>query len=278
VRTGLFYKSLIGLTACLLLSSCFLKPIRKSTNITYDAKHNLQLDVYSPRKIKEAKPVMIFIHGGSWRSGNKKLYRFFGKGWARNGVIGVIIDYRLSPLAQNEGMIKDAANAVKWVKENIKNYGGDENKIFISGHSAGAQMAALLAVNDGYFDSLGIKNPIKGAVMIDAFGLDMESYFNRYKNEGYLKIFTDDPKAWKSGSPQAFLHKEMPPFILFLGTRTYPEITKQTNEFFEQLKKYQPDAKLILNKKRRHETMIFQFAGRRNKDYNYILEFMKSKG
>ena len=259
------------------MSSCFFKPVSKVRNITYSKSNDLKLDVYSPRKIKEPKPVMIFIHGGSWRAGSKKLYRFFGKGLARKKTVGVIIDYRLSPLTDNEGMMHDAAEAVKWVKQNISRCGGDSTKIFISGHSAGAQMAALLTLNNDYFTELKMKNPIKGAAMIDAFGLNMESYFSRYDNKGYKLIFSDDPKAWKRGSPQAFLHEGMPPFIMYLGDRTYPEITKETNEFYEALKKYQPNVQLIHNKHKRHETMIFQFISGRNKNYKTLIGFMNAK-
>jgi acetyl esterase/lipase len=235
----------------------------------------MQLDVFSPRKKKEPKPVLIFIHGGSWRSGQKSLYKFFGKGLARKGLVGVIIDYRLSPVTNYEGMAMDAAEAVKWVKQNISSYGGDSTKIFVSGHSAGAQMAALIATDNRFFDSLKISNPIKGTVLIDAFGLDMFSYLSRYKSATFSAVFSEDTANWKKGSPIYHLDKGMPPFIMYLGDRTYPEVTKGSNEFFAELKKFQPDAQLILNKRKRHETMIFQFYQQRNKNYSTILEFMK---
>ncbi len=266
---------LFSIASSIILGGCSFHRISKARDITYDKATNLKLDVFSPRKIKEPKAVLLFIHGGSWRSGKKSLYTFFGKRLARKGIVGVVMNYRLSPLTNYEGMAMDAASAVKWIKQNIFIYGGDSSKIFVSGHSAGGQMAALIATNSVYFDSLKIANPIKGTVLIDAFGLNMASYFERYKHQGYLAVFSQDPLAWKKGSPQFHLHEGMPPFLMYLGDRTYPEITRQNNEFYEELKKIQPEAKLIMNKRKRHETMIFQFYKSRNKNYRSIIDFME---
>lgn len=264
---------------CLLLTACSIKPVSKTKNVTYSAAHNLQLDVYAPRKIKEPKKILIFVHGGNWVHGKKSIYPFFGKGMARKGVIGVVINYRLSPAANYEGMATDVAEAVKWVKDNCPSFGGDPDNIYISGHSAGAQLAALVATDTSYVEKLGMKNPIKGTVLIDAFGLDMYRYFSLSQNEKdtmYRRVFSDDPSTWKKASPAHHLNKNMPPFIIFVGGKTYPVIRQINEEFYAAVTKYQPATPFIIVKRKRHVSMIFQFINPGAGAYKQILRFMNA--
>lgn len=274
------YQLIFLLTACLLLSACSIKPVSKTKHVTYNAKHNLQLDVYAPRKIKEPKKILVFVHGGNWVHGKKSIYPFFGKGMARKGVIGVVINYRLSPATDYEGMATDVAEAVKWVKDNCNSFGGDPDNIYISGHSAGAQLAALVATDNRYFEKLGMKNPIKGTVLIDAFGLDMYRYFSLSKNENdtmYRRVFSNDSATWKKASPAYHLSKSMPPFILFVGGKTYPVIRQMNQEFYAAVAKYQPATEFIIVKRKRHVPMIFQFINPGARAYKQILGFMNAR-
>lgn len=263
----------------LLLSACSVKPVSKHKNITYSPEKNLQLNLYAPRKIKSPKKVLIFVHGGNWVHGKKSIYRFFGKGLARKGVIGVVINYRLSPRANYEGMATDVATAVKWVKDHCDSLGGDPNNIYISGHSAGAQLAALVATDNSYSEKSGMENPIKGTVLIDAFGLDMYRYFSLSKNEKdtmYKRVFSEDLGTWKKASPAYHLSKSMPPFIIFTGGKTYPVIKQMNEEFYAEVVKYQPATPFIIVKRKRHVSMIFQFINPGAKAYKQILGFMSS--
>lgn len=267
------------LAACLLFPACSIKPVSKTKNVTYNAAKTLQLDVYAPRRIKVPRKVLIFVHGGNWIHGKKSIYPFYGKGMARKGVIGVVINYRLSPATNYKGMATDVAEAVKWVKDNCSSFGGDPNSIYISGHSAGAQLAALVATDDSYFEKLGMKNPIKGTVLIDAFGLDMYRYFSLSKNEKdtmYRRVFSDDSATWKKASPAHHLSKNMPPFIIFMGGKTYPVIRQINQEFYAGVVKHQPATQFIIVKGKRHVPMIFQFINPGARAYKQILSFMNA--
>lgn len=278
--TFMNYLFFLLLAACLLFSSCSIKPVSKTKNITYSSKQNLQLDVYAPRKIKEPKKVLIFVHGGNWIHGKKSIYPFYGKGMARKGVIGVVINYRLSPATDYKGMAMDVAEAVKWVKDHCSSFGGNPDSIYISGHSAGGQLAALVATDDSYIESLGMKNPIKGTVLIDAFGLDMYRYFSLSKSEKdtmYRRVFSNDPATWKKASPAYHLSKNMPPFIMFMGGKTYPVIKQMNQEFYAEVIKYQPATQLITVKRKRHVPMIFQFINPGARAYKQILEFIGAR-
>ncbi|MES2515100.1 MAG: alpha/beta hydrolase [Bacteroidota bacterium] len=251
--------------------------VSRHKNIVYDNQHDLKLDVYSPKKRDNPKPVLVFIHGGNWVRGKKSIYKFFGKGFAKKDVVTVIINYRLSPNATYDSLALNAATAVKWVKDNVKKYNGDTNNIFVSGHSAGAHLAALIDTDDTYFDKLNIKNPVRGTILIDAFGLDMFSYLSNStnpKDSVYYPIFSRNSETWKKGSPAFHLKRNMPPFLLFLGTNTYPAITKGTVDFLKVLQPYQPGTPLVIVNRKGHIGMIFQFLNKKNKAYKQITDFI----
>ncbi len=264
-------------------NSCAFKSINRSKNITYLPADNIankpeqKLNVFAPKKSVQLKDVLIFVYGGSWNSGRKELYSFFGTRWARKDVLTVIVDYPKSPKAGYEEMAVDVATAVKWVKDNIKTYGGNPDKIFISGHSAGGHLAALVAIKKDYFNRVGITNPLKGIILIDAAGLDMYGYL---KGEGfepgntYLNTFTNDPKIWKEASPLYFLHKEMPLMLIYRGSKTYPSIEVSNEKFVTALKAFvpNPDYKILAGKK--HVPMIAQFFNTGNVRYKEIKAFM----
>lgn len=274
-------KILLHCLFVLLFSSCSRFYVNQKKDIEYNAEQKLKLDVYTPKKkTKELRNVLVFIHGGNWMNGSKSLYDFFGRGMAGKGIITVVIDFRQYPAANSE-MAMDAARSVKWVKENITAYGGDTNKIYVSGHSAGAQLAALISTDNSYFDALKIKNPIKGCVLIDAFGLDMYTYLKKeeqYRHEEYRTMFSKDEEQWKKSSPIYHLHEEMPKFIVFVGGKTYPNIIDGSNSFFTEVKKYQSDAQLIKVPRKRHTGMIFSYANPRKKAYRQLLQFMDGRG
>jgi len=126
-----------------------------------------RLDLYLPKDHKDF-PVVMFVHGGAWMHGDKNffgVYSALGKMFARNGTGAVIINYRLSPGVKHPEHIKDVARAFAWTQKNIEKYGGRADEIFISGHSAGGHLVALLASDETYLNAEGLtfKN-IKGVM------------------------------------------------------------------------------------------------------------------
>jgi acetyl esterase/lipase len=258
-----------------LFAACAGPRISKHRNITYDRTHNLKLDVFTPRN-EIPKATVIFIHGGRWRAGDKSMYRFFGRCMARKGYTAALIDYRSSRKTGFNGMATDAAASVKWVRENIGSYGGTAEKVFLAGHSAGGHLAALIATDTFYFDSLRLA-PVDGVILIDAFGLDINRLLQngpRPKNSFYYKAFTRDSVNWKKASPANHLRDNMPPFLLLVGARTFSFIKEDNFEFFYNLKTYQLNARLKLIKGKGHLAMIMQFRKPWSKVYQEILEFI----
>jgi acetyl esterase/lipase len=259
--------------ACL---SCAPPAIRKK-NITFDATHKLKLDVYIPEKVESPRPVFVFIHGGRWKSGKKSQYKFLGRRMANKGVVTVIPDYRLSPRTEYRGATTDVATALKWTKDHISDYGGDENMIYVAGHSAGGHLAALVSLDKDYFDSLNILNPVSGTILIDAFGLNMYGYLSDErlkKHRTYYAMFGRNPDGWKDGSPLFHVSQSMKPFLIFVGTKSYPIIYESNKEFFEAVRKCQPDSRPIIEMKKKHIPMMLQFYNSENRGYEEILRFL----
>lgn len=266
--------------------SCSFKRISRFKNIRYVQKNDSlnssqqELNIFTPKKKAALKNVLIFIHGGNWNAGSKNLYHFLGSRLARKGVVAVIIGYPLSPQANYEQMATAAVKAVVWVKTHIDEYGGNPDKLFVSGHSAGGHLAALISLNNTYFDTLRIENPIRGCILIDAAGLDMYGYLteeNLTEPHTYLQTFSANPAIWKQASPIYHLYSNMPPLLIYRGEKTYPSIIKSTEKFVEALKAYRTEPNYYILKGKKHIPMITQFFWTWNPRYEEILEFMQEQ-
>ncbi len=272
--------SVIGLF--FLLSGCAVK--RTSDLVYQEATRQIQeqkLDVYAPRKATSARPVLVFIHGGNWNSGQKSTYRLLGRNFARKGIVTVVVDYPLSPAATYDEMAQASARAVQWTLKNIGTYGGDTSKLFVSGHSAGGHLAALIAVDDRYLGALSLNSPLAGVILIDAAGLDMYSYLMEQKysaDNTYIKTFTNKPATWKQASPRYYLDKALPPMLIYRGGETYPSIEKSTEAFMGDYRKHVTNPHYRILKGKKHIPMVTQFFFPWNSLYPELVRFMESGG
>lgn len=122
--------------------------------INYGEDHRQKLDLFFPGKTDSDTPVVLFFYGGSWDSGERAEYRFVGHALAANGIITAIADYRVYPQVTFPVFVEDAAKAFSAVKRDTQT----RQPIFVMGHSAGAQIAALLAFDPGYLKREGFDN------------------------------------------------------------------------------------------------------------------------
>jgi acetyl esterase/lipase len=236
------------------------------------------LDVYAPKVKNVATEVVIFIHGGKWRTANKDMFNYVGVNFAEKGKTAVLINYRLTPEVQYEEMAIDCAKAVKWVLSQIGYYGGDPTKIYLYGHSSGGHLAALIATNNRFFDSIGIKNPVKGCVLIDAFGMNIYNYLrNPNEDENWMfDTFGKDEIKWKDASPALFVTESSPKYLMFLGEKTRNIIYHDAKNFAELLEKKGIAAEMVVMENRKHMEMIGQMLDYRNEIYEKCIQFMNT--
>ncbi|MDT0294278.1 alpha/beta hydrolase [Mesonia ostreae] len=197
---------LILLSISLLFSSCAVK---KHKDIPYTtAPKELTSNIFVPKKKTKPLPVLLFVHGGNWDSGKKETYGFLGRNFAKKGVVTVISEYTLSPEADYRQMTQDIAKSILWIKNNIKNYGGDPQQIYVKGHSAGGHLVALATMDSSH----GIdKKDIAGIILNDAAGLDMYSYLQKFpptSENHYLSTWTKNPDTWKKASPITYIDEK----------------------------------------------------------------------
>lgn len=237
------------------------------------------LDICRPENISKPLDVIVFVHGGSWNSGKKNTYRTMGKNFAGRDVLWININYRLSPEVQYKDMCLDVARAIKWVKDSIGNYGGNAERIFIAGHSAGGHLGALVAMNDKYFNALGMKNPIKGGIMIDAFCLDLVDFFTITSpkfSEMYYPIFTNNDVEWQEATPANYASRTRIPFITMVGGLTYPGIKIGAERFKRALENEGNTVESYVIDGKKHIPMITQFfLNKKNPYIETIMGFVK---
>jgi acetyl esterase/lipase len=146
-------------TAVLLTAAnvpAMLASVKRTANVAFGPGARDRLDVYQPATASaHPLPVIIFWHGGGWTDGQKGFYRFVGAALAQLGYVTILPNYRVYPQVRFPAFLDDAARAVLWVQQHAADYGADPHRIVLMGHSAGAHMAAMLAVNHSYLQRAG---------------------------------------------------------------------------------------------------------------------------
>ncbi len=199
----------------------------------YAAKKD-RLDVYAPPGAKGA-PVVVSIHGGALRQGDKAEERFVGQLLAQAGFVAVVINYRLSPGVIHPAHVEDAAHAVAWARAHAAEYGGDPRQLFVIGHSAGAYLAALLALDPKYLAAYRMSaTDLKGIVPVSAF-----FYVDRsgVAPDRPKDVWGSDVAAWRAASPAAYLRKELPPMLLLYADGDADWRRQQQADFQADLRK-----------------------------------------
>ena len=130
---------------------------RVAQGVVYGPAPRETLDVWAPRsKAAALRPVVVFFYGGAWVKGARGDYGFAGRAYAAKGFVAVVPDYRLVPTVRFPAFVEDGALAVKWARAHAAAYGGDPARITVAGHSAGAYIAAMLALDPHYLAAIGL--------------------------------------------------------------------------------------------------------------------------
>jgi acetyl esterase/lipase len=172
-----------------------------------------RLDVYVPKEIGVKAPVVVFFYGGSWKGGKRQDYAFVGHAFNAEGYIAVIPDYRLVPEVRYPDFLIDNANALRWVAAHISDYGGDPERLFVLGHSAGAYNALMLGLATEMFAENGLTLPAISA----AAGLAGPYDFIPMVYQATKDAFEGVPDL-PSTQPVNLVSPESPPMLLVTGT------------------------------------------------------------
>ncbi|HVW56097.1 MAG TPA: alpha/beta hydrolase [Rhizobiaceae bacterium] len=251
----------VVLVSLLLLSGCsdgiglinVISPHKGTaveTGVAYGSDPRQRMDIYLPGKRKRASPVVVFVYGGSWRSGSRKDYGFVGTALARQGFIVAIPDYRIYPDAVFPVFVEDVAKAVAAVSRTL----AKSRPIILIGHSAGAQIAALITLDPRYLKADGIDVCRKIAGFVGLAG----PYDFKPPRQLYNRIF---PKPLLAASrPINFAGGHHPPSLLISGTFDLVVNPKQTKELAAALRRSGNDVRTALYPRLGHVTLIGTLA------------------
>jgi acetyl esterase/lipase len=234
------------LTAFALLSVAEAQEIKR--NIRYGGEERQVLDVYAPPGAKN-RPVVFWIHGGGWQTGDKSDVQHKPQAFMEKGFVFVSTNYRLLPKVDMATIVRDVAKSIHWVHDHIAEYGGDPDRLLVMGHSAGAQLAALVCTDDRYLKAEGLSLAIiKGCVPVDGDTYDVPAIIETAETRrrvhgqpqakyGHREKFGNDPAKHRDFSAVTHVAsgKSIPPFLI-LYVAEHPDNTAQAQRFAAALK------------------------------------------
>ncbi len=206
------------------------------------------LDIYSPEGAKNL-PVVFWIHGGGWQVGDKSSVQEKPRYFTEKGYVFVSTNYRLLPEVDMGTLIRDVAKAMRWVMHNIAEHGGDPGRLYVMGHSAGAQLAAILCTDDRYLKEVGVSfTLLKGCVPVDGDTYDIPAMIETAETRrrahgqplptnGHRQKFGNDPEKHVDFSAVTHVAKDkgIPPFLI-LHVSDHPDVSAQAQRFGQVLK------------------------------------------
>lgn len=233
-----------------LFSRIYLVLFLMSTSVSAQVKHldiaytepaaeRQILDIYAPEEAKNL-PVVFWIHGGGWQAGDKSMVEMKPKAFTEKGYVFVSINYRLLPQVEMETIISDVAKSFGWVHKNIRQFGGDPDRIIVMGHSAGAQLAALLCTDDRYLKAEDVPfSVLKGCIPVDGDTYDIPAIITTAETRrrvhgqpqakfGHREKFGNDSSKHLNFSAVSHVarNKGIPPFLI-LYVSSHPDTTAQ---------------------------------------------------
>ena len=234
-------------------------------DIPYATTHERQvLDVYAPAGAKDL-PVVFWIHGGGWQSGDKSMVALKPQAFMDAGFVFVSINHRLLPTVDMAAITGDVARALGWVHKNIATYGGDPARLLVMGHSSGGQLAALMCTDDRYAKAEGFSlTMIKGCVPVDADTFDIPAIIETAETRarvhhlplptyGHRQKFGNDPAKHRDFSAVTHVarNKGIPPFLI-LHVAGHPDTSAQAQRLAAVLEAAGISAKVVAGRETTH--------------------------
>jgi acetyl esterase/lipase len=235
------------------------------------------LDLYLPKGQKDF-PILVFVHGGGWSMGSKDRFVYLrghkggdlGRFFARNGIGTVQINYRLSPAVRHPEHVKDVARAIAWVKQNAARYGGDPDRLFVCGHSAGGHLVSLLATDPQYLQAVGMKPADLRGVLAISGVYSLTGTLPEHAGpipppaDGkpigpgvfFRRVFGEDPADHLKASPLTHVHAGLPPFLVASADHDLLTLADQAETFVKALKGKNDEVEEVRMENRTHQTII----------------------
>jgi len=236
------------LAALALLTQAQGREVERDIPYAAPAHERQVLDVHSPPRAKHL-PVVFWIHGGGWQAGDKSDVQVKPQAFMDRGFVFVSTNYRLLPQVEMETIVRDIARSIRWVHDHIAEYGGDPQRLLLMGHSAGAQLAALVCTDDRYLKAEGLSLAIvRGCVPVDGDTYDVPAIIEMAETRrrvhglpqamyGHREKFGNDPAKHRDFSVVTHVArgKGIPPFLI-MHVAEHPDTGAQAQRLANVLK------------------------------------------
>jgi arylformamidase len=229
-----------------------------------------QLDLYLPAERPVDAPVFLFFHGGGFQEGDRAHYGFVARPFAASGTITAVASYRLATAGFHyPAQAIDARAAVLWVHEHIEDFGGDPNRIYIGGHSAGAILAADLGVDRSWLEASGVpREVLRGIVPISGV-FDLR----RAGRPGYVDAYAPSPKSRRQASPALNIGNAAPSTVVAVGSLE-ESIVDASSDLAGRLAASGVDARLVLLPEHDHKDTVLALGDESSPLFKAILDMM----
>jgi acetyl esterase/lipase len=273
-----------------------------------------RLDLFLPRG-KKNFPVVVLVHGGAWVMGDNRcggLYSSVGHFLASQGYGAVLPNYRLSPTVRHPAHVQDVAGAVAWTRRHIAEYGGDPQRIYLLGHSAGGHLVSLLATDASYLKAEGLTTAdIKGVIAVSGVyrippgvaevvlggrgphGLRVEQNYPLRGDQGppldiplpgmpvrfdlFGLVFGDDPKERARASPVAHVRRGLPPFLILTAANDLPTQQDNADQFHQALLRADCKSRQLTIERRNHASVLFSAIRPDDPAARAVLDFLRER-
>jgi acetyl esterase/lipase len=228
---------------------------------------------------QQPAPIVVFVHGGGWRRGDKAPHAAKGERFAREGYVFASINYRLHPAVDVATQALDVAQAVSWVARNAETYDADPTRVLLMGHSAGAHLAALVALDPSYFARARFpREHLRGVVLLDGAGydlLDVAPDAGGIEPELFSLVFGDDPDTRRRLSPLHAVGEGgvPPPFLALHVPRERSRIASQ--ELVARLQEAGGEARAVETPGKTHQTINQELGRAGDEPTDAVLAFAK---
>jgi acetyl esterase/lipase len=246
------------------MTAAVRKQLIHHLDLPYGSHRKQRLDVYLPTSKSRPAPVLIFLHGGGFREGDRAHYGYVAKPFAAHGIVTVIASYRLTPEFTYPAQPDDAKQLLSWVYHNISSYGGDPGRVFISGHSAGAILAAFVGMDRRWLEEFRLPaDLIKGCVPISG------SYDLRSERRA---SYIPDPNRRPEASPILNISGSPPPCIVAVGSvETQLDTSK---DFVESVREKGGDVQLMVLEGLEHDDIVIALGDEESELTDAILRLI----
>jgi acetyl esterase/lipase len=242
------------------------------------------LDLYFAESTRAAprtsSPIVVFVHGGGWRQGDKAPHATKGQRFAAAGFLFASVNYRLHPAVDVATQALDVAQAISWVARNAETYDADPTRVFVMGHSAGAHLAALVALDPSYLESARFpREHLRGVVLLDGGGydlLDLRADAEGLAPELYRTVFGDDPETRRKLSP---FHAVVvgspapPPFLVLHVPREASRLASQ--KLAARLREAGGAAEVVETPGKTHQTLNRELGADGDEPTELVLAFFE---